>query len=571
MQSIPGKHLAYYLSWSAAIAALLLGTVVLFGWYTHDASLIQVNPAFVPMQYNTALGFALAGLGLLAMLISRSRIAMLFGMLVLLTGALTLIEYIFGMDLHIDQLFMQHYINVATSHPGRMAPNTALCFSLSGLALLLAQMNFATHRSLWVGTLGAIIIALGSVALSGYLSGLETAYGWGNLTRMAIHTSAGFIVLGCGLAAYSWHAKKIDHDALPYWLPISAGIGSATITISVWQALHSMEINMITALGPEAERFADEGVLIFGLLLTIALVLAIWFAQKAQQRLKASIRMQQKLNEYREVLEQRVDERTASLKAVNEEIKDFAYIVSHDLRSPIVNLKGFTRELELTLKEISEKIVASGKNDDEQCKDIVRMIEQDIPDSMSFILTSVDKMDAMLSSILQLSRLGRRELQIEDVNLDALCRTIADTLAFQMQQAGCRISISPLPVIRNDRVVMQQIMDNLIGNAVKYLSPERAGEILIDSEIKNGNIVIRVKDNGMGITPEEHDKVFQIFRRGRHADIVGDGMGLAYVQTLVRAQNGSIDFESAADQGSTFTVSLPLRAEQNDTSLMEAM
>ena len=117
--------------------SLALGAVVLLGWYLHEPALIQVNPAFVPMQYNTALGFALGGLALLGLALSWPRIAGITGVIVLLTGVLTLIEYSFGVDLHIDQLFMEHYIDLKTSNPGRMAPNTALCFSLTGLTVLL--------------------------------------------------------------------------------------------------------------------------------------------------------------------------------------------------------------------------------------------------------------------------------------------------------------------------------------------------------------------------------------------------------------------------------------------------
>jgi hypothetical protein len=114
-------------NWQTAVyllasASLLLGVVVLAGWYTHNAALIQVNPAFVPMQYNTALGFAWSGLGLLALLFGATRWQQLAALLVLLVGALTLVEYIFGVGLGIDQLFMEHYIGVKTSHPGRMAP-----------------------------------------------------------------------------------------------------------------------------------------------------------------------------------------------------------------------------------------------------------------------------------------------------------------------------------------------------------------------------------------------------------------------------------------------------------------
>ena len=92
--------------------SLALGAVVLLGWYLHEPALIQVNPAFVPMQYNTALGFALSGLALLGVAWSRSVLARTASVVVLLTGVLTLIEYGFGVDLHIDQLFMEHYIDL---------------------------------------------------------------------------------------------------------------------------------------------------------------------------------------------------------------------------------------------------------------------------------------------------------------------------------------------------------------------------------------------------------------------------------------------------------------------------
>ena len=133
--------------------SLALGVVVLLGWYLHEPALIQVNPAFVPMQYNTALGFALGGLALLGLALSWPRIAGIAGVIALLTGVLTLIEYSFGIDLHIDQLFMEHYIDLKTSNPGRMAPNTALCFSLTGLAVLLTLLLHERARvSAWIAT-----------------------------------------------------------------------------------------------------------------------------------------------------------------------------------------------------------------------------------------------------------------------------------------------------------------------------------------------------------------------------------------------------------------------------------
>jgi hypothetical protein len=166
------------------VMSLALGAIVLLGWYLHEPALIQVNPAFVPI--------------------------------VLLTGVLTLIEYSFGVDLHIDQLFMEHYIDLKTSNPGRMAPNTALCFSLTGLTVLLTSWFRDRARiTAWTATLGALIISLGVTALAGYMIGVESAYGWGHMTRMAIHTAAGFIILGSGFIALAWTRNRLMSPTFP--------------------------------------------------------------------------------------------------------------------------------------------------------------------------------------------------------------------------------------------------------------------------------------------------------------------------------------------------------------------
>ena len=117
-----------------------LGLLVLVGWYTHVKVLIQVLPAFVPMQYNTALGFLLCGAGLVALARGRLRLAIACGSVAGLVGVLTFAEYLFGLNLGLDQLFMEHYITVETSHPGRMAPNTALSFALTGTALVASSL-----------------------------------------------------------------------------------------------------------------------------------------------------------------------------------------------------------------------------------------------------------------------------------------------------------------------------------------------------------------------------------------------------------------------------------------------
>jgi PAS domain S-box-containing protein len=258
----------------AGFSSLLLGAVVLLGWYTHNTALIQVNPAFVAMQYNTALGFLLGAAGMLSLAWETVRVARLFAVAVMLIGVLTLIEYIFGLDLGIDQLFMEHYVDVGVSHPGRMAPNTALCFSLTGLTILIGSL--ATTRAIksaLVGILGAMIIGLGVAAFTGYFVGIESAYGWGHLSRMAVHTAAGFVILGIGFISLTlvWDRKQNPGGALPGWLPAPLIITGMTFTLAMWRALLANEQQLVAEMGPEASSLANEGFLLFGMLVTLLL------------------------------------------------------------------------------------------------------------------------------------------------------------------------------------------------------------------------------------------------------------------------------------------------------------
>jgi PAS domain S-box-containing protein len=265
--------------------AVALGAVVLVGWYLHEPALIQVSPAFVPMQYNTALGFALGGAALLLVTRSLDRWAPLAGGIVLAIGVLTLIEYVFGVELKIDQLLMEHYIDKETSHPGRMAPNTALCFSLTGAAALIAVFGRDRRRTPGtVAVIGAVTVSLGITAFAGYVVGVEGAYGWGQLTRMAIHTAAGFVVLGAGVVCYAWsEERRCSGVRYPPWLPAVIGITGATITFALWQALDAQERRTVEMLGPEAANFADDGLVIFGALLTVLLFIRTYRLAKVRE------------------------------------------------------------------------------------------------------------------------------------------------------------------------------------------------------------------------------------------------------------------------------------------------
>ena len=199
-------------------ASLLLGVLVLFGWHTHNSALIQVAPHFAPMQYNTALCFLFCGAGLAAIIYGRKMPALLLSAVVFFISFATLLQYIFNADFGIDQALMEHYVITKSSHPGRMAPNTALCFSL--VAISISLLVFSDKRqSALIGseTLGLVTLALSIIAISGYLAGVEKSYGWAGLTRMAVHTAAGFIILGVGIIAAVWRMRNSPVDSVPLW------------------------------------------------------------------------------------------------------------------------------------------------------------------------------------------------------------------------------------------------------------------------------------------------------------------------------------------------------------------
>lgn len=183
-----------------------LGILVMLGWHLHLVTLIQVLPEYVPMQFNTALGFMLCGVGILAVLYGNFKLSMASSIATLMLGLLTLFEYGTGINIGIDELFFRHYITTHTYHPGRMAPNTALSFALAGATLLMASRNVWNRRNmLIINSLGSLILGIGLVAVFGYFMALERAYTWTKYTQMAIHTAAGFTMTGAGLIALTWY------------------------------------------------------------------------------------------------------------------------------------------------------------------------------------------------------------------------------------------------------------------------------------------------------------------------------------------------------------------------------
>jgi signal transduction histidine kinase len=267
-------------------------------------------------------------------------------------------------------------------------------------------------------------------------------------------------------------------------------------------------------------------------------------------------------------LESTVLKRTADLREANDEIQRFAYIVSHDLRSPLVNIMGFTSELEELRGDIFRRIAAldgSGAPVPDSGGELPELAEQDrqlsvdFTEALSFIKSSIAKMDRLISAILNLTREGRREFQPVPIDTRELIEGIVATVAHQAAEAEAQIHIEPLPSIVSDRLALEQIFSNLIDNALKYLKPGVPGELRIRGRTKLGFVIFEVSDNGRGIDAKDHQRIFDLFRRAGTQDKPGQGIGLAHVRALVRRLGGTMSVASELDRGSTFTITLPAK------------
>jgi len=244
------------------------------------------------------------------------------------------------------------------------------------------------------------------------------------------------------------------------------------------------------------------------------------------------------------------------LKDKNKELEQVFYIASHDLRSPLVNVQGFSKELEQAFKQVHSVMHSKGVPSTIEEK-LAPTLEEDIPEALQYILTSVSKMDSLLSGLLRLSRLGRAALNIKQLDINKLILDIVRSFDFQIKCSGVKLQIDELPPCIGDETQINQVFSNLLDNALKYLAPNRAGIIRISGREENGQALYYIEDNGIGIAEEHQDKIYEIFRRLNPEACPGEGLGLTIARRILDRHAGRIWVESEHYKGSKFFVSLP--------------
>lgn len=304
--------------------------------------------------------------------------------------------------------------------------------------------------------------------------------------------------------------------------------------------------------------------LIGGALVLLFAGAALWIVMRAVREAVAARTEVEQLNA---TLEDRVVSRTFALTRANEEIQRFAYIVSHDLRAPLVNIMGFTSELEVGAKALGSYFEGNDESSRPQAKEAALAT---LPEAVGFIRSSTSKMDRLINAILKLSREGRRELVPEQIDLNRLFEGVFSALKHQVDDTNTTVNIAQhLPGLMSDRLAVEQVFSNLVDNALKYLQPGRAGQIAVSATSDRRTVTINVRDNGRGIAEQDLERVFELFRRAGRQDRPGEGIGLANVRALVRRLGGDITVTSRLGEGSEFRVQLPRNlASQTSNTLL---
>jgi len=252
-----------------------------------------------------------------------------------------------------------------------------------------------------------------------------------------------------------------------------------------------------------------------------------------------------------------------SEKALETEM--FLYSVSHDLRSPLVNLSGFTDELNFSAREVRNELGESGE-EPRNLERARKILDSDFEKSFTFIRSAVSRLSRIIDGLLRLSRAGRVRYKNESVELGPLVRRVLDSLAITISKHQVEINVQELPTVFGDPDGLEQIFSNLIANAVAYLDPARPGVIDVGTETQtqdaDGLVRVYVRDNGRGISTAAQKKLFLVFHRF-HPDVQGgEGVGLALVRRVVVTLGGKISCESEEGKGTTFTVALPQAARR---------
>ena len=421
----------------------------------------------------------------------------------------------------------------------------------------------------WVGD------AMGNLVVAPVLLLWSVRPRFGQLVHRKVETLAllaGLLSTGCIIFGRRYNESLLDNS---YWLfPFMIwaalrfgprGIATAVVVVSALAI-----VGTLNGYGPFVRESAGESnsLVLLQMFLGIATITGLILASVTAEREHAS----RALRQLNEELEQRVADRTIELAQTNrqlaqknEENETFVYSVSHDLRSPLVNLQGFSQELTLVGQDLRDLLGENAVPVTVQERGL-HLLNGEMAQSIQFIQIGVGRLSSIIDSLLRLSRVGRVEYQLQWVDLNPVAARVVAALHTTIVERGATVTLADLPPVWADPTAVEQIFANLIGNALNYLDPRRPGVVHVGSEAtkpgEGSGHTYFVKDNGLGIAELHRIKLFHAFQRLHPEVAKGEGMGLAIVRRMVERHGGKIWVESAVGVGSTFFVAFPAQASE---------
>ncbi len=513
-------------STALAIILMIFAVMILLGWATHLPFLTRLSEEYVSAKPNTAVGFLLAGLAAILYRFSNNRIPMLVvAGLMLALGIATLMQDVVSIDFGIDELLFSDTADaVDTGAAGRMSPLASTAFAILGASYLVMP-----HAAKLGQILSAISGFVGYFAFTGYLFGISRVFRIEAVTAMSAHAAVGLLLV----APAHWFARPEYGFARSF----IQGVASGRIIRRLIPAAVCVPLlcGGLVQLGEQMEWFSSRfGETLVTLYTAVAFTgLGFWL-----------VRVLERQQEERRGYERSLGRTGRALDRKKRELEQFAFTVSHDLKSPLVSVRGF---IGLMVKDIKDGDFAAAE------------------DSALEVSDAAAELNDIIDGILAYSRVGRVEEEVQEVDVVEVVESIVELHEQHRADGGIEVSIDrTMPRVQGFKTSLRRALENLYVNALRYAAKSDKPRIQIGGFSIDDKCQYYVKDNGPGIAPEYQEKVFELFQRLDVSE-PGTGLGLASVAKIAELHHGRVFVESKPGEGATFFLEIP----QNGVDLRE--
>jgi signal transduction histidine kinase len=563
MNFLPDSSVSNRLTLSTGLFVAAWGLLIIVGWHIQNIALTQLHETWKPMAYDTALGLSLCGAGLVGASLGSWRITYGCSLLAGTLAMLSLIEYLFQIDLRITELVIPVAWQDA-GYSGRMSLNAAGALLLC--CLMLVTIGHGLQQKVegyaFANMLGLLVALFSLLSLMTFFSTMDVESGWGKLTVMTPHAALGFTLLGFSAAIFRWPEDAEDNVDIAHLQNmvityVSAGVlvtmlfSAAIGLLPIYDLLQSdplyeaaktlkgsAETDTLLASHEHLGSALRRQVALTGITALLLAYIGGFGVWRLLRPLTGRILMRA------DALEKAIQKATGELEVSvnnlqrsNRQLDQFARVASHDLQAPLHGITGFAQLL-------SQRYAS--------------VLGQEGNEFLEFISGGARQMQAQISGLLALSRVNSRAQPTIPVQTAEVVSQVLDTLQADIEQAGARVHHQDLPVILGDRTQIALLLQNLIANAIKFRRAGIAPEVTISAQREGTFWRFSVQDNGIGIDSTHREAIFEIFRRLHTQDeYPGTGIGLALCKEIVERHGGVIAVESQPGEGCKFTFTLP--------------